>query len=260
LTGVKAIAAGEAHSLALVEPPSPLPEIGRCVKLVSGGAYAGASPRCVVPSPTHEGHFEWIPGPGRRPKFTDTLAAPAFETIAGHKLDCATGAVEGEYAGTKAETIDRLTLRECVDVNTSTSCQSDPLQTGVIESSVPLRGELGFIKSGDRPSVGWELEAQAPAQPLASFECGPITNPIVRMLEGRVIARATPIDKMVSSAELLFRQTGGKQIPESFEAGGRSFLTLASTSSATVTASEQVGLASKVVQAGEPPLEIKAKP
>jgi hypothetical protein len=134
------------------------------------------------------------------------------------------------------------------------------LQKGVIEASGSLRGELGFIKSGERPSVGWKLETQAASEPIASFECGPVTDPAVRTLEGGVIARATPIDRMLSSSELVLRQAAGKQIPESFEAGSRSVLTVGSTSSATAIASEQAGLASRVLRVDEAPLEIKAKP
>jgi alpha-tubulin suppressor-like RCC1 family protein len=259
LNNVKRIAAGEAHGLAIVEPPPALPELGRCVKVPSGGAYRGTSPRCVALSSTHKGHFEWLPGPGPNSKFRDDLSQPMLETVDKHKVDCVAALLEGEYTGPKTETISHLTLDACLDVTPNTRCQSNPLKEGVIESSVPLEGDLGFILGGEKPSVGWDLEPKPPATSLVSFVCGSGVSTAAVALEGSVIGRLTPINQMVLTFELLYKQSGGKQIPELFEGGARDVLILATTPFTGATTSEQAGLKSKDVRTGEGLLEIKAK-
>jgi alpha-tubulin suppressor-like RCC1 family protein len=254
------ISAGAQFSLAFgPPPPTALPELGRCVKVPGGGAYSGTSPRCTALSSTHTGHFEWLPGPGSQPKFTDDLSEPGLETLHASKLNCVDGFLEGEYTGPKTATINHLTLDGCLALTTNTSCQSNPLDQGRIESSVPLEADLGFITSGEKPSVGWVLKPKSPATSVVSFECGSGLSTAALSLEGSVIARATPIDQMVSAFELLYRQSGGKQIPEFFEGGAREVLTLTVTPVFGARTSEQAGLNSRGVRPGAEPLEIKAK-
>jgi alpha-tubulin suppressor-like RCC1 family protein len=255
------ISAGEAHSLALgpAPPAGPLPELGRCIRVGSGGAYAGTSPRCIVLSSTHSGHFEWLPGPGSSPSFKDEVRELAFETVGKRRISCRNGLVDGEYTGAKTAIVNQLTMRGCADTTATASCQSSPLKEGVIQSSAPLEGELGFVRSGERPRAGWELLPKPPATSLASFQCGSGTRAAAVALEGSVIGRAVPIDEMTSSFELRFAQRAGKQIPESFEGGVRDVLTLATTPLMGANTSEQAGLQSTGVRTGEEPLEIKAK-
>jgi alpha-tubulin suppressor-like RCC1 family protein len=262
LADVKSIAAGEAHSLAIVEPPAPasfLPELGRCVRVASGGAFRGTSPHCTALSSTHTGHFEWLSGPGPKAKFKDTVREPKLETLGGVKLSCTAALLEGEYTGYKTETIGRLVMQGCRDVTANTSCQTDPLEPGLVESVMRLEGELGFIKSGATPSVGWDLKPMLPGAPLVSFECGSGGGAATRALEGAVIGRATPIDTMAAGFELVYKQRGGRQIPESFETGLTQLLTLTTMPVIGTTASEQAGLMSKGTLTDEEPFEIKAK-
>jgi alpha-tubulin suppressor-like RCC1 family protein len=262
LSNVKGIAAGEAHSLAVVEPPPPasaLPELGRCLKVQSGGAYTGTSPSCILVSSTHTGYFEWLPGPGPKAKFQDQLTEPSLETVANHKLSCVDGFLEGQYAGAKTATVSHLTLAGCRDITTNASCQTNPLYEGLIEGSASLGAGLGFIASGESPSVGWDLKPKPPAASLVSFECGSGVSTTALALEGSVIGRATPIDAMVSRFELEYAQSGGMQVPQFLEGGPREVLTLTTTPVMGMKTSEQAGLKSKSVRAGEEPLEIKAK-
>jgi alpha-tubulin suppressor-like RCC1 family protein len=260
LRNVTDVAAGEAHSLAIVAPPSSLPELGRCVRVAMGGAYAGTSPRCVMASATHDGRFEWLPGPGPNAHFIDTLQELKLETVAKHILSCASGLLEGEYRTAKTETISHVTLDGCLDISLHISCQTNPLEEGHIESSVALEGQLGFIKSGERPTVGWELQPTPATAPLVSFECGSILGATAVALDGSVIARAMPVDKMASVSDIVFKQKSGKQIPEFFELGPRDVLTLTRTPPTSPSTSEEVGMSAKGVRSGEAPLEIKAKP
>ena len=259
---VAGISAGAEFSLSFgpPAPAGPLPEFGRCVRVANGGAYSGTSAHCTALSSTHTGHFEWLPGPGSQAKFTDNLSEPRLETVGGaSKLNCGVGSLEGEYTTAKTETISHLTLDRCVDVTTNTSCQSNPLEQGRIQSSGALEGELGFITSGEKPSVGWDLKPRSPATSLVSFECGSGLSTAALSLEGSVIGRATPIDQMVSAFEVLYKQSGGKQIPEFFEGAGREVLTLTTTPFIGPAISEQAGLRSRGVRTGAEPLEIKAK-
>jgi alpha-tubulin suppressor-like RCC1 family protein len=257
---VAGMSAGAEFSL-VFGPPGPagaLPELGRCVKVTSGGAYGGTSPRCTALSSTHTGHFEWLPGPGSEARFKDDLSEPRLETVAASKLSCFVGFLEGEYTGAKTEMIHHVTLEGCLDVTTNTSCQTNPLHQGLIESSLPLEGELGFIAS-EKPSVGWDLKPRPPATSLVSFECGSGLGTAAVSLEGSVIGRATPIDQMVSAFELLYKQSAGRQIPEFFDGGEREVLTLTTTPFTAARTSEQTGLELRGLRSGVEPFEIKAK-
>jgi alpha-tubulin suppressor-like RCC1 family protein len=253
--------AGAAFSLVFGPPgpAGPLPELGRCIKVSGGGAYSGASPTCITLSSTHTGHFEWLTGPGAQAKFKDDVSEPGLETVTARKLNCLVGFIEGEYTGSKTATISHLTLERCVDAATNTSCQSEPFEQGRIESSVPLEAELGFITSGEQPSVGWDLRPRPPATSLLSFECGSGPSIAALSLEGSVIGQATPIDQMASAFQLLYRQNGGAQIPEFFDNRAREVLTLTTTPLTGPRTSEQAGLRSKGMRTGAEPLEIKAK-
>ncbi len=254
------ISAGGEFSLSV--DPSPrqrLPELGRCVAVAGGGAYGGTTPRCVALSHTHDGHFEWLAGPGARSKLEGTLSEPKFETVGKNRLSCVSGRLEGEYTGPKTAAIDHLRLTGCRASFPSASCQSGVAQEGAIESSVPLEGELGFIVAGERPRVGWAIRPQAPGSYVASFGCGAGTTTTVMTLEGSVIGRVTPIDQMVATFELRYAQSSGKQIPEALEGGVREVLTLVTAPLVGAATTEQVGINSKAALTGEEALEIKAK-
>jgi hypothetical protein len=255
------ISTGEEFSLAFgTRSSEPLPELGRCVRVAEGGAYSGTAPRCVALSSTHTGHFEWLPGPGTKATFKENLKEPLLETIGKARLVCATATLEGAYLGSKAERISNLRLGGCRDAGTSSSCQSGPSEEGVINSSVPFEGTLGLITAGERPRVGWELRPRPPSTTFASFECGVGTDAVLMSLKGSVIARVTPVDQMVSTFELRYGQTSGRQAPEAFEGGIRQVLTLASTPLTGSPTFEQTGLSSRGSEAGEEALELKVKP
>jgi alpha-tubulin suppressor-like RCC1 family protein len=257
---VSGISAGTEFSLSF-GPPVPagsLPELGRCVKVPSGGAYTGTSPHCTALSGTHTGHFEWLPGPGSHAEFKDDLSEPRLETVGARELKCVVGFLEGEYTGAKTARINHLTLEGCRDT-AANSCQSNAFEQGRIETSLPLQAELGFITSGEKPSVGWDLKPRPPATSLVSFECGSGLGIAALSLEGSVIGRATPIDQMVAGFELLYTQSGGKQIPEFFEGGQREVLTLSTTPLTGARSAEQAGLGSNGVRSSPQQLEIKAK-
>jgi alpha-tubulin suppressor-like RCC1 family protein len=260
-TVADAISAGAAFSLALRPAlPGSIPELGRCVRVATEGAYRGATPRCLAQSPAHRGHFEWLPGPGPKSKFSERFNEPQLETVGKSRLNCLFGALEGEYTGAKTETITHVMLTGCRDVTRNVSCQSNPVEDGAIESSLPLDGELGVITSRGRVSVGWEIQPTEPATSLVSFECGSGASVLREALEGSVIARATPINAMVTVFELQYRESEGKQIPEVFGGGERHVMTLTTTPLSQESTSERAAMSANGVVIVEEPLEIKAKP
>jgi alpha-tubulin suppressor-like RCC1 family protein len=254
------ISAGAAHSLAFgpAPPAGPLPELGRCISVASGGAYRGTSPRCIAVSRTHTGHFEWLPGPGSNASFKDDVREPVLETVRKRRVTCLVAVLEGEYTGAKAATVSHLAMRGCTDTTTNASCQSGPVDS-VIDSSVPLESELGFIRSGEKPRVGWELHPKPPSTSLASFACGSGANTAAVTLAGSVIARVLPIDRMSSVFDVGYAESGGYQIPEAFEGSARDVLTLSAAALTGTQTSEQAGLSSIATRTGGEQLEIKAK-
>jgi hypothetical protein len=210
-------------------------------------------------SSTHRGHFEWLPGPGPKAKFNQRLGEPRIETVSRSKLSCQFAVAEGEYTGPKAATISHLRLQGCLDVTLNASCQTSLLEEGTIESSLPLEGYLGFITSGARPSVGWEIKPRSPTKSLLSFECGSGASVTALALGGSVIGHAVPVNKMASAFAILYTQSAGRQIPESFEREVRDVLTLTATPLMRESFAEQAGLRSSGINTGEEPLEIKAK-
>ena len=58
-----------------------LPTLGRCVKVGSGGAFTRAN--CIAESPGSQGAFEWMPGPGAKPKFSAPINQVILETTGG---------------------------------------------------------------------------------------------------------------------------------------------------------------------------------
>lgn len=253
-----AISAGAEFSLALgPAAPGPLPELGRCVKVPSGGAYRSRT--CLARSDGHRGHFAWLPGPGANAKFSGRLNEPQLETVGRNRLSCLFASLEGEYTGAKTETISHVTLAGCRDLDRNVNCQSNPLDEGMIASSGPLEGDLGVITGRGRTSVGWDLQATEPATPLVSFECGAGSSAVAETLEGSMIARATPTNETVSALALQYRENEGRQIPEFFGDGERHVMTLTTTPFMREVTSEHAAMRSSGVLITEEPLEIKAK-
>jgi hypothetical protein len=240
-----------------------LPEFGRCVQapfdVVNGkrhyhGAYTDAE--CLGESTSQSGvlsgKFEWLSGPGAKPKFTVTGGATTLETAAKKKLTCAGGTGAGEYTGTKTSTIT-MRLTECKLTATKEACQSTGGAAGEVVTGA-LEGRLGFIEDQYIENiatnvVGMDFTGQ-PA--LLSAECGAQKTPL--SVTGSVIGRLTPIDKMSTTFVLQFSQTGGAQIPESFEDdAAKHTLSLSLGSSSP----EAAGLSVKAKLTGEEKLENK---
>jgi hypothetical protein len=206
-----------------------LPEIGRCVKVGGGGEYKGA--RCIRSEPG-VGKYNWLSGPGAKKNFSGTLQEPIdLEThgAGASMLNCNSAEAEGEYTGPKNLKVTKLVFHGCT-VGGKT-CQNEAGSTMGEVSAKELDGELGFISHPKRLKVGWDLKP-ASGSNLASFECGATEvlgkstgNGIARELQGSVIGRIEPIDRMVSEYAAVYELKKGAQFPERFEGGVKDTLT-----------------------------------
>jgi alpha-tubulin suppressor-like RCC1 family protein len=265
------VSAGAEHSLAFGPPPPPptnLPEVGRCVKVTTQkGVYKYGN--CIVESPEHNGSFEWMPGPGAKPKFVSEISATTFEGVGKEvQIVCGSGKLDGAYTAAKAATAT-LEFRDCSNVNTKQSCQTSPAHAGEIHSEEgAIEGELGFIRSGEVPRVGLDLKPKSPSKALLSFACGgpPEFSGEAWSIEGSVIGEINPTNGMKPAFRLVYAQVAGYQAPERFEGGLKDTLIASRVAGPGQPLADQTGLGTTGAEhryfeiKNEEPLEIKAKP
>jgi hypothetical protein len=232
-------------------PGAPLPSLGRCVKASPPKTGEWIYARCV--GYAHgKGAYNFLPGPGAQRKLTGQLGAITLETTGRAKITCASGTSSGEYTGSKTLTMT-LALSGCERPSTHQPCQSVGSASHQIVTGA-LEGELGFITSGAKISVGLDLEHE-PA--LATFECATTAAPGKELinLTGSVIGPIKKIDSMVPGFTVTYKQAAGRQVPEAFEGGAKDTL----VTSIVGGSSEQTGLSATLTITNEEALEIKAK-
>jgi hypothetical protein len=238
LVGALAIAttAATTASAAEYELESP-PEFGRCVKVApKTGTYSGA--RCLTPAPG-KGKYNWLAGPGAKPKFTAAVEAVLLNGTGAGKasIHCEFGEVEGEYTGAKTLTVKKLILSDCVKAGAKTVLEGWCQNIGAFRGEVStneLAGALGYIEHvGNKTKVGLDLKA-AIGTALATFECGGASTVgehgtgtgTLMEVEGSVIGRIKLINKMSTENVVTYKVIGGAQAPEKFEGGVKDTLTL----------------------------------
>ena len=228
MSGVEGIGAGGNHSLAFGPPPptGSLPEVGRCVKVGTGGKYKYKS--CVVPSAKGNGAYEWLPGPGAKSKFTVAIGEVELETVGKAKVSCGFSELTGEWTGGKTASVN-LRFQGCLITGTAKSCQSQPNQPAQITTSTffegeeiptPIEGELGYIKKPPMPQVGLDLKPKQDSPNVLSFSCGGSLGgetPEPWTVGGSVIGRIRPLAVMGTAIKMNYKAVGGKQLPEFFE-------------------------------------------
>jgi hypothetical protein len=264
-------------SLAAAAPP----EIGRCVALEKTlgegekkphyhGAYGS---NCTKRNANHHGKYEWLPGPGPANHFFAVAdePEPVLETVGGAKIQCAIMSWEGEYTGAKSLKISKLFLQGCS--SNGKGCQQNPAKEGEIEVT-EIEGELGGLKGPKGLEAAWDLKKSGTWQ---TFTCGTTENPTVEQLEGSVIGVVTKgegfgdLNRMSRESFINFKQTHGKQEPESFEGMPPDVLSTLEIKIPPSMTTEQTGLSAFVESAsglGKPieeeqnreKLEIRTKP
>jgi len=264
--------AGVTSASAVVYPLTGLPEIGRCVKASTPltGEFVGA--KCIQKQKTHEGEYNWAPGPGEKPGAkVRLLGSQTLETTGGHKIGCQFIFLEeGQVTSGKELTFKKITMQGCIMVGTTFRCYfPDPTDTGTIEAEGPFKGEIGFIpgsKLANSPWVGLDVKPESEStKTWVEFVCGePSVPPVDQVkLEGSVIGRVKPLDRMVenNAFELSYKQSAGVQIPTAFKEGVEDVLTQVTTPilKPLEQKTEQVGLAAPGEIVLEESLEIRNK-
>jgi len=225
-----------------------LPELGRCVTLAkSTGKYKTSV--CTTTSTGEDtGKFEWQPWPAAKNGLSvKGGGAATLESIHKATIKCTGNSLTGEYTGPQSLAMS-IVLTECVGSGLlSGKCQTEGAAFGEIRTN-PLVGQMGVIKAGLTPTIGWELQP-AVGSTLAGVKCGASEL----ALTGSVIGTVTAVDKMSTSFAIKFKATTGKQSPERFEGGVKQ--TLAFLANAT---EEQAGLTLSDTIVNEEAVEIKA--
>jgi hypothetical protein len=240
-----------------------LPELGRCVKVAPGtGGYK--KPNCLPVSSTHTGEYEWLPGPGENRGFKERLSNPTFETTGGGKITCSFLFIEGEITSAKTLKVSNVTIQGCLLVGPNLSCQSTGAQKGVIESTIPLIGDLGPIPGGINPAnphLGWDLKPESGSK-IIEFGCGEGKVPLETVeLQGSVIGRVIKTNLMQTTFTMIYKEEHGIQIPEAFIGGEKDTLTQITTPTTNPLEPkiEQAGLKTGGELVPGEALELKAK-
>lgn len=224
-----------------------LPELGRCVLLTQAkGRYK--TPTCTIKSTgENTGSYEWQPWPAPADQFTGTSDAVRFETVAKSTIVCASSSITGEYTGSQTlAATAKFTGCEAPGA-LGGSCQSAGAEAGQIITG-NLIGTLGVIRSGSKPTIGWDI-GPASGSTIAAFKCGESSLSLV----GSVIAPAIKADAMSESFVLKFKQAKGKQKPELLEGAEPDTLRLV-----TGHGEEQTGLTTTETLTNSELVEIKA--
>jgi hypothetical protein len=227
--------------------PAEPPDFGRCVKTLRAFEGDFGNSGCTLLKTT--GSTEWLPGVGKGAKYTSkiTEGLATLETVKASKVVCATEAGIGEYAGIKTVGGVALTFTGCERLGEP--CTSAGAASGEIVTDA-LEGVLGIVTLGEtaiKDKIGLDLFPVGNVGPVMAFSCG-ATEVAVR---GSVIL-PVPTNKMLASAKLSFMASKGKQKPEKFVGGAKDVL----EASFNKGAYEQMGLAVKLTQTNEEPLEV----
>jgi hypothetical protein len=229
------------------ETASPmLPELGRCLPRAGDtGKYKTST--CTTKSAAEDsGPYEWQPWPAGNDRFTAQGGAATFETVHKSTIKCSDNATAGEYTSSRT-LVAVITFTNCAAPGAlGGKCQSEGAPAGEIVMSA-LEGELGVVKAGRKPTVGWILKAAS--GPLATFKCGESNVSVT----GSVIAPTKSVDAMTTAMAWKLKATKGKQRPERLLPGTRDILSFVTTS-----AEEQAGLTMTDSVTSTEPLEIKA--
>jgi hypothetical protein len=244
----------ETASASEVKTQLALPEVGRCVRTEGADAGKGnyVDKGCTEETVSHDGEYEWLAGPGPKPKLTSTAHKVTLEGVSGATVTCKTAGIAGEYTGPKTASAT-ITLSGCVYSGSGEACQSAKAPAGEIVTN-SLTGSLGFIEdevteAASKLSIGLDLSAPGS---LLSAECAGLKEPLV--VSGSAIAPIGKIDKMASSFKTTYAASTGKQQVEQFEETPRDVLTATLGSGA-----QQAGLLVKLKLVNEEQMEIRAE-
>jgi hypothetical protein len=231
------------------------------VKVAVGtGIYKGSL--CITRESLGLGKYEWTQASGTEALSFAATGGESVLTAVGHStIKCVSAKLGGEWTGPKTASIT-IEFKGCANA-LAQQCSSNPVNNSEIKT-LPLEGELGFIRNELKEgklllAVGLDLKPQAPLTDLAIYQCGSITE--TAHIEGSVIAKIKPIDKMTAESNLVFATKSGGTVQQyqKFQGGLKDTLsTTFMTGIESTTASTTLKILGEVGKSSVP-LEIKAK-
>ena len=227
------------------------PEYGRCVKLAKGVKGKFSNSGCTAPATAEKFEYEWEPGPGTRPKFTQkfkSLTTVALETVGKKTVKCSAQTGVGEYTGAKSVGNVVMTFTGCEF--SAAKCASAGAAEGEVVTKT-LEGVIGIEKAGTKgptsSKISLDLFPVGASGPLMEFTCGASSISI----KGSVLV-PVGTNKMVAGATLKYAQTSGKQKPEKLEGMPKDTL----EASIAEGPYEQMGLALTTIETNEEKIEV----
>jgi hypothetical protein len=236
------------------------------VKVATGtGNYSAANCLTLASKPTTK-RYEWMPaGITEKLAFSGSGLETTLTTAGHSTIKCIAANLSGEWTGPKTASVT-VELQGCT---TSAGAQCQTVTNPQNKSEIKLggvAGELGFIRYEETegkvtPVVGLDLKPQPPMTSLATYEC--TGSGEAGHIEGSVIGKITPINRMTSESKLLYYATkAGEQRPEALQGAPNDTLTTSFT--AGLPEESKGSGASSLNIKGETgkssaPLEIKAK-
>ena len=165
-------------------------QFGRCVAAAKGKSGLFSSSTCTVPATPEKHGFEWLPGPGPKPRFSlnSKPSTPIFLEALGkvRQLSCSHAAGSGEYTGPDSVGGVIIVLTGCQ--GRAGACASSGAAPGEIVTSA-LSGKLGVLATSPlgpaNNTVGMDLGA-GPGSNMIEASCGSDTLRV----RGSVIAQA----------------------------------------------------------------------
>jgi hypothetical protein len=231
-----------------------LPEYGHCVAK-AGGKFAGANCTTFGTTPKTM-KYEFTPIEATELIEGGGVGSTIRLLTAGHPtLMCGSMSINTKWQGPKTASVKWL-LTECHNA-IDQSCQSGTT-AGDIEPN-PLEGEIGYIKAAPPQLVGLDMKPAPPLTSLFSYSCG--TSVETQVVEGSVIARAKPINKMSREQNFYISAPKGEQFPTSFENGPTDTLStkyLPANTTAPTTMSVKTFIGNTTALNGNPEIELKA--
>jgi hypothetical protein len=231
-----------------------LPEYGHCTAK-AGGKYTGST--CTTLAKTAKTmKFEFTPIEGSELIEGGGVGSTIKFQPAGHPVvTCVSLSINTKWLTSKTASAKWI-LRECSNA-IHQSCESGT-ESGVIEPN-PLEGELAYVKAIPPQLVGFDFKPATPLASLFSYSCGGSTE--TGTVEGSVIARVKPINKMTREQDFIISAPRGEQFPTAFEGGATDTLTtkfLPANTTAPTTMSVKSFVGATTALNGEPELELKA--
>jgi len=214
---IVAVAATSAMMAASASALAPEPEYGRCIKKAKVEGSGFSDSKCNKGVAT-KAKYEWLPGAVKKGQTTLNTTGGTLETINKLGVHCASETSTGEYFGSKEVKNIIVKFKKCESA--AFTCTSPGKEVGELETKT-LEGvaviEKRYIKEGkEEPSknkLALDLYPAGKTGLFIEFACVDISAVKV---EGSILVPVKS-NTMMTTGELKYKATKGKQKPEDYE-------------------------------------------